>query len=56
MQLNVSISNCLEKPIRQLNLAIQFYQDYQNGVCNYKLDSRLATAGATKYTKIFSLL
>lgn len=48
MQLHVSVSNCLERPIRQLNLSIQFYQDYQNGTCNYKLESRLATAGATK--------
>lgn len=48
LQLNVCVSNCLEKPLRQLNLAVQFYQDYQNGCCNYKLDSMLATAGATK--------
>lgn len=48
VKLHVSVGNRLEKPIRQLNLSIQFYQDYQNGTCNYKLESRLATAGATR--------
>ncbi|XP_022916295.2 protein brunelleschi [Onthophagus taurus] len=44
----IKITNCLEKTLQQLTLSIQFYQDYQNGVCNYKLDTRVATAGSTK--------
>lgn len=49
LELQVSVSNSLECVLRQVTLSIQFYQDYQNGTLNYKLDSRLATAGATKY-------
>lgn len=48
LQTHIKVSNCLEKPLRQLTMTIQFYQDYQNGVCNYRLETRLATAGATK--------
>lgn len=36
-------------------MTIQFYQDYQNGVCNYRLDTRLATAGATKLVPIYNI-
>lgn len=46
--LGISISNNLERPLRQLILDIQFYQDHQNGINNYRLDTRLATVGATK--------
>ncbi|KAK9709008.1 Transport protein Trs120 or TRAPPC9, TRAPP II complex subunit [Popillia japonica] len=48
LQTHIKVSNCLERPLRQLTMTIQFYQDYQNGVCSYKLETRLATAGATK--------
>lgn len=47
LQIFIKVCNILESPLRQLNLSIRFYQDYQNGTCNYKLDSRLATAGST---------
>lgn len=46
--LGIQISNNLERPLRQLTLDIQFYQDHQNGINNYRLDTRLATIGATK--------
>lgn len=44
----VSVINILECPLRELTMTIQFYQDHQNGVNNYRLETRLAVAGATK--------
>lgn len=48
LEIQIRVSNSLECVLRQLTLSVQFYQDYQNGICNYRLDTRLATAGATK--------
>ncbi|KAF2898541.1 hypothetical protein ILUMI_07633 [Ignelater luminosus] len=44
----VNISNSLEKPLRQLMLTIQFYQDHQNGTHNYRLETRVVIVGGAK--------
>ncbi|CAH1163945.1 unnamed protein product [Phaedon cochleariae] len=54
LELKMSIVNSLEKTLRQLTLSVQFYQDYENGSLNYRMDTRLAVAGSTK--KILSVL
>ncbi|XP_032518719.2 protein brunelleschi isoform X1 [Danaus plexippus] len=46
--LGVAVSNHLKRPLHKLCLSVQFYQDYNNGVRNYKLDNRVATAGNNK--------
>jgi hypothetical protein len=48
LQLGISVCNFLERSLRQVCLAVQFYQDHQNGVNNYRLETRLASAGASK--------
>ncbi|XP_074037146.1 trafficking protein particle complex subunit brun [Leptinotarsa decemlineata] len=48
LDLKMSIANSLEKTLRQLTLSVQFYQDYENGTLNYRMDTRLAIAGSTK--------
>ncbi|XP_018334201.1 protein brunelleschi [Agrilus planipennis] len=48
LEIKVGVSNCFEKPLRQLTLSVQFYQDYQNGMQNYQLETRLAFTGTTK--------
>lgn len=46
--MKVSVVNNLKKVINQLTLSVQFYQDYENGTLNYRMDTRLATTGSTK--------
>lgn len=41
----VRISNLSPQVLQQLELTIQFYQDYQNGVQNYKLETRVILSG-----------
>lgn len=48
LQLGVRVYNSLSWPLLNLELCIQFFQDHQNGINNYQLDTRLATAGATQ--------
>ncbi|CAD6203093.1 GSCOCG00009729001-RA-CDS [Cotesia congregata] len=48
VSIGVGVCNALERPLSNLCLTIDFYQDYQNGTCNYKLDNLLAIAGASK--------
>ncbi|CAD7080031.1 unnamed protein product [Hermetia illucens] len=43
--LNVTVCNLSQAPLRQLALTVQFYQDYQNSVHNYHLDTRVAMSG-----------
>ncbi|KAJ8925963.1 hypothetical protein NQ315_009816 [Exocentrus adspersus] len=50
LELEMSIENSLEEAINQLTLSVQFYQDYENGTTNYKMETRLAMAGAPKKT------
>lgn len=48
LSMKVSVVNKLKRVINQLTLTIQFYQDYENGTLNYRMDTRLATTGSTK--------
>ncbi|KAK0077256.1 hypothetical protein PV325_004208 [Microctonus aethiopoides] len=50
VNIGVTVYNALEQPLTNLNLSINFYQDYHNGVNNYRLDTRLSIAGANKIT------
>ncbi|KAH1014537.1 hypothetical protein HUJ05_012391 [Dendroctonus ponderosae] len=54
MELQMSIANSLETSLKELTLSVQFYQDYNNGTLNYRMDTRLAISGASK--KILSSL
>lgn len=48
VSVGIGVCNALERPLRDLILSINFYQDHHNGVNNYRLDTRLSTAGANK--------
>lgn len=48
MNMKMIVTNSLEKDLNQLALSLQFYQDYENGTLNYRMETRLATTGATK--------
>ncbi|XP_022123809.2 protein brunelleschi [Pieris rapae] len=48
LSLGVCIGNHLSRPLHKLCLSVQFYQDYNNGVMNYKLDNSVATSGNNK--------
>ncbi|XP_066262236.1 protein brunelleschi [Euwallacea similis] len=54
MELHMSIANSLETSLKELTLSVQFYQDYNNGTLNYRMDTRLAISGASK--KLLSIL
>lgn len=45
IKLGVSICNLSPSPLLQLTLTIQFYQDYQNGNHNYRLETRVTMSG-----------
>ncbi|KAF6213902.1 hypothetical protein GE061_011627 [Apolygus lucorum] len=45
IQIRIIAHNSLSRPLTDLSLSVQFFQDYRNGTCNYNLDSRLATSG-----------
>lgn len=46
LQLGVTVQNYLEWPLHNVALALKFFQEYQSGIRNYRLDSHLAVAGA----------
>lgn len=48
LALQMSIANSVEQALNHLTLSIQFYQDYENGTMNDRMETRLAMAGATK--------
>lgn len=48
LALQMSIANSLEWALSHLILSVQFYQDYENGTINDRMETRLAMAGATK--------
>ncbi|CAH0563486.1 unnamed protein product [Brassicogethes aeneus] len=50
LELKMNLTNSLDKALKQLNVSVQFYQDYENGNLNYRLDTRLATTGSVKKT------
>lgn len=43
--LTIKISNISTVPLNNLVLTIQFYQDYKNGIHNYRLETRLIMSG-----------
>lgn len=54
VNMKMIVTNSLEKDLNKLSLSLQFYQDYENGTLNYRMEARLATTGTTKYS--FDLL
>lgn len=48
LQLGITVQNFLDRPLRNMILKIQYYQDHQNGVNNYRLETRLASTGADR--------
>lgn len=45
INVNVWLRNHLKEALEDLSLSLDCFQDYQNGRCNYKLDSRFAIIG-----------
>ncbi|XP_041981752.1 protein brunelleschi [Aricia agestis] len=48
LSLGVGVANHLPRPLARLCLSVRFYQDHSNGVLDYRLDNRVATAGNNK--------
>ncbi|KAB0793804.1 hypothetical protein PPYR_13424 [Photinus pyralis] len=48
LSVRIGVSNSLEKPLQQLMLSVQFYQDHRNGTHNYKLETRVVIVGCAK--------
>ncbi|XP_008196943.1 protein brunelleschi [Tribolium castaneum] len=48
LEMKIFVTNSLDKVLSQLQLSVQFYQDYENGTLNYRMETRLATTGTTK--------
>ncbi|XP_026288363.2 protein brunelleschi isoform X1 [Frankliniella occidentalis] len=46
LQLGVTVQNYLDWPLHNVALSLKFFQEYQSGIRNYRLDSQLAVAGA----------
>ncbi|XP_058124647.1 protein brunelleschi [Anopheles ziemanni] len=45
LSFSISICNLSASVLHQVQLSVQFYQDYQNGVQNYRLETRLTMSG-----------
>lgn len=45
VKFGIKICNLSPSPLENLTLTMQFYQDYQNGVLNYKLETRVILSG-----------
>lgn len=56
IKLGVSICNLSPTPLHQLTLIIQFYQDYQNGHLNYRLETRVTMSGPNQYVEFHFFL
>lgn len=48
VELQMSVANSLQTCLKDVTLSVQFYQDYNNGTLNYRMDTRLAVSGASK--------
>lgn len=48
LELLVKVTNCLDKALQQIMLCVQFYQDYENGNLNYRMETRLAMTGSPR--------
>lgn len=49
MIFGISISNMSNATLHYLTLSIQFYQDYLNGMHNYRLETRVVMSGPLRY-------
>ncbi|KAK9876811.1 hypothetical protein WA026_015049 [Henosepilachna vigintioctopunctata] len=49
LELLVKVTNCLDESLHQIMLCVQFYQDYENGNLNYRMEARLAMTGTQRY-------
>ncbi|XP_070492587.1 protein brunelleschi isoform X2 [Chironomus tepperi] len=54
IMMEINVSNNQVAPLQNLILTAQFYQDFQNGVTNYRLETRVTMSGPN-YTFITSL-
>lgn len=45
VSLGIRIQNVSSTALQQLTLSIQFYQDYLNGILNYRLETRVIMSG-----------
>ncbi|XP_052893133.1 protein brunelleschi isoform X2 [Anopheles moucheti] len=45
LSFSISICNLSASVLHQVQLSVQFYQDYQNGVQNYRLETRVTMSG-----------
>lgn len=50
--IGIIISNNQATPLHNLVLSVQFYQDYQNGMQNYRLETRTCTTGPNLWVLI----
>ncbi|XP_066594178.1 protein brunelleschi [Prorops nasuta] len=48
VDIGIGVTNALDYPLKDLELSICFYQDHQNGVHNYQLETKLSIIGANK--------
>lgn len=45
IMMEINVSNNQVAPLQNLILTAQFYQDFQNGVTNYRLETRVTMSG-----------
>lgn len=45
INVDVCLRNHMREELQDVRLSLAFYQDYLNGRCNYRLDSRVAVIG-----------
>jgi hypothetical protein len=45
IMIDISVRNNQVNALNNLMLTLQFYQDFQNGVHNYRLETRVTTSG-----------
>lgn len=48
IDLEISICNLSTITLQNLVLSVQFYQDFQNGIHNYRLETRVTMSGANQ--------
>lgn len=48
IDLGISVCNLSTTTLQNLVLSVQFYQDFQNGIHNYRLETRVTMSGANQ--------
>ena len=48
IDLEISVRNLSATTLQNLVLSVQFYQDFQNGMHNYRLETRVTMSGANQ--------